>query len=391
MLFSVNFFELLPITRVIGPNGSFTFCLLTLFFCFTFNREARIRDSKGWLAPFWWFLAGVFLSVFPAYYYYGQGLVQSFFTYRRMFQFAAFPIFIAIRPTERELRSSLYAFSVVYLIAVLFVTFLSPDWVELKDNMELVEEGDFVHSLEGIRILSLAFIFSFARLVREYSFRNLAWSLFLFGILFLVQNRTSLLAVIFIAAYAILSMKASARKLIIISVVGVTLLLMFVYTAGQWGHLYQETVEQILNPDYNRNKALTYMFGHREWPRYLFGDGFISSNVSSIIPTLQESGIFFSDVGLAGMWNQFGVITVGTILVMTFKAFSRKKSLLVKACAIYTLTGILTMSYFAIGESLLWLSLYLYIYYSDALPSFRDRTVRKRFTGWSPRSFRSVA
>lgn len=386
MLFSVNFFELIPITSVVGPNGSFTFCLLTLFFCFTFNREAWIRDSKDWLKPFWWFLFGVFLSFFPAQIYYGQGLIQSFFTYRRMFQFAAFPIFIAIRPSERELRSALYAFSIVYLVSVFFVTFFAPDWVELKEHVQLVEEGDYVHSLEGIRILSLAFIFAFSRLVRGYSFHNLAWVLFLFGVLFLIQNRTSLLAVIFIVGYAILSMKASARKLIIISVVGATLLLMFVYTAGQWGHLYQVTIEQILDPDYNRNKALSYMFSHRNLFRYLFGDGFISANVSSIIPTLQESGIFFSDVGLVGMWNQFGVITTGTIIVMTVKAFTRKKSFLVKACALYTVTGALTMSYFAISESLLWLSIYLYVYYSDGLPSFSERMVRKGFTGWSRKS-----
>ena len=31
LLFSVNFFDLLPITRVIGPNGPFTFYLISLF------------------------------------------------------------------------------------------------------------------------------------------------------------------------------------------------------------------------------------------------------------------------------------------------------------------------------------------------------------------------
>ncbi len=387
MLFSVNFFELLPITRVIGPNGSFTFCMLTLFLCFTFNRRAWISESGRWLKPFWWLLIGVLLSFIPAYLYYGQSPVQSFFTYRRMIQIVAFPIFIAIRPSEREFRTALYAFSILYLVSALFVTFSAPDWVELGENEQLVEEGDYVHSLEGIRILSLAFIFAFSKLMREYSRKNLVWTLFLFAVLYLIQNRTSLLAVIFIAGYAVVSMKASARKLIIITVVAVTLVLMFVYTAGQWGHLYQKTVEQILNPDYNRNKALAYMFAHRQWPRMLFGDGFISANVSDVIPVLQDQGIFFSDVGLVGTWNQFGFITVGVILVMVFKAFTRKKSFLVRACAIYLLAGSLTMSYFALGESLLWLSIYLYIYYSDGLPSFAERPSRKRFTGWSARSF----
>ena len=168
---------------------------------------------------------------------------------------------------------------------------------------------------------------------------------------------------------------SSTRKILLIGAVGVVLLLMFLYTAGQWGHLYQETIEQILNPEYNRNKAYIYMFSHREWLRYLLGDGFISANVNPFIPLLQENGIFFSDVGLVGMWYQFGIIPVLTILVMCVKAFTRHKSFLVKACAIYVLVGIPTMSYFAIAESLLWLSVYLYVYYSDGSPSFDEPVI----------------
>lgn len=391
MLFSVNFFELIPITDVIGPNGPFAFVMLTLFLCFTFNRRAWIRDSKEWLVPFWWFLAGILLSTFPALIYYGQSLGQSFFTYRRMFQFLAFPIFIAIRPTEKELRSSLQAFSVIYLVSVLFVTFIAPTWIRLGENQQLVDRNDYVHSLEGIRILSLAFVFSFHRLIKDYNRTTLVWALFIFGVLFLIQNRTSLIAVIIMVGYAILTMKASTRKIFLMTAVGIVLLLMFVYTAGQWGHLYQETIEQIFNPEYNRNKAYIYMFSHREWIRYLLGDGFISANVNPFIPLLQENGIFFSDVGLVGMWYQFGIIPVMTVLIMSVTAFTRHKSFLVRACAIYLLVGAPTMSYFGIGESLLWLSVYLYTYYSDGSLSFDEPVIKHVRSVTQTARYRSIA
>jgi hypothetical protein len=70
------------------------------------------------------------------------------------------------------------------------------------------------------------------------------------------------------------------------------------------------------------------------------------------------------------------------------KGFFGRKSFLVKAAAIYILVGIPTMSYFALGETLLWLSIYLYIYYSDGLPSFRDDYVTLKSVGWSGRRFR---
>ena len=80
LVVSVNFFDLIPITRVIGPNGPFAFYLISLFLMFTFNRRAWIRDSADWLRPFWWLVAGIVLSWIPALMYYGQSFVQSFFT-----------------------------------------------------------------------------------------------------------------------------------------------------------------------------------------------------------------------------------------------------------------------------------------------------------------------
>lgn len=383
LLFSVNFFDLLPITRVIGPNGPFTFYLVSLFLVFTFHRRAWIRDSMQWLIPFWWFLLGIVLSYVPALLHYGQSFTQSFFTNRRIFEFTAFPILIALRPTERELRTSLYSFSVVYLFFTLFVTFLAPGWVFVPPEASFIEEGDYVHNLSGIRHVSLAFIFAFQRMIKDSTRSNIGWTLFLFAILFLVQNRTSLLAVILMSGFVVYSMKMSARKLIIIVVVIVTVLLMAVYTSGQWGQLYQMTVSQVVNPEYNRNKALAYMFSTRDPLRYILGEGFISANVNPIILTLQESGIYHSDVGLVGLWHMYGVIPAAVVLVMTIKGLSRRKSFAVRAAAIYILTGTLTLSFFAFGETLLWLSIYLYMYYVDGDPDYVDNRVTKRKFSWT--------
>ena len=390
LLFSVNFFDLLPITRVIGPNGPFTFYLVSLFLVFTFHRRAWIRDSLRWLIPFWWFLLGIVLSYVPALLHYGQSFTQSFFTNRRIFEFTAFPILIALRPTERELRTALYSFSLVYLFVTLFVTFIAPNWVFVPPEASFIEEGDYVHNLSGIRHVSLAFIFAFQRMIKDSTQSNIAWTLFLFAILFLVQNRTSLIAAILMSGFVVYSMKMSARKLIIIVVIVVTFVLMAVYTSGQWGQLYQMTVSQVLNPEYNRNKALTYMFSARDPLRYLLGEGFISANVNPIILTLQESGIYHSDVGLVGLWHMYGIIPVAVVLVMTVKGLSRKKSFAVRAAAIYILTGTLTLSFFAFGETLLWLSIYLYMFYVDGDPAYVDNRVTKRHFNWPDWRYRSI-
>ncbi len=372
LICSVNFFDIIPITKLVGVNGPFAFYLLSLFFMFTFNRRALIGESRSWLTPFWWFLFGVVLSFIPALLYYGQSFVQSFFTYRHFFELVAFPILIALRPNEKELRTALYAFSVVYLFLCLFITFFAPNLIPEVENREFVESGNYLHALPGIRHVFLAFIFAFHKAMRQGSIKNYGWGIFLFLVLFIAQNRTSLIATIFVSAYVLFTMKMSSRKLIMIAVVMIAVVFMVMYTADQWAILYKETMDQINNPEYNRIKALIYMTRRRDILRYLLGEGFISANVNPIIHILQEGGIDHSDVGFVGLWHQFGVIPVITVLVMTIKGLSSRKSFLVRLSAIYMLTGALTLSYIAFGETLLWFSCYLYLYYASGYPMFEE-------------------
>jgi len=390
LLFSVNFFEIVPITNAVGVNGAFTFYLLSLFFMFTFNRRAWIRDSARWLIPLGWFLVGILLSFIPALIYYGQSFSQSFFTNRRMFELAAFPILIALRPDERELRTPLYAFSVLYLVVCFFVTYFAPNLVLHDDSRAFVEDGNFVHTLPGIRIVFLAYVFAVNRAVRQVDVRNLAVVLLEFIVLFIAQNRTTLIAAVLVLALVIYLMRMNMNKLILMAFIGAAAVVIAVYTAGQWEALYRETVSQLTNPDYNRTKSIVYMFSSREWPRYLFGDGFISANVNPLLHVLQESGIYHSDVGFVGMWHQYGIIPVLTVIVMTVKGLSRKKSFLVRMCAFYILIGALTLSYFALSETLLWLSVYLYLFYASDRPDFAERPRPKRI-GWSSMRYRSIS
>ena len=80
-----------------------------------------------------------------------------------------------------------------------------------------------------------------------------------------------------------------------------------------------------------------------------------------------------------------------TVLIMSVTAFTRHKSFLVRACAIYLLVGAPTMSYFGIGESLLWLSVYLYTYYSDGSLSFDEPVIKHVRSVTQTARYRSIA
>ncbi len=381
MILSLNFFELIPIMRIFGVDGGYTLYLISLFFLFTFYRRKHIRDYLPWMNPFWWFIAGVLLSFIPALIYFGQGIGRSLLTNRHMLYFCAFPVFIAIRPTEREIRSALYAFSIIYLGIVLYVSFVDNSLIKIPD-FAMDHEGDYVYTVQGFRFVVLALIMSLDRVMNKFNYKNLFWFFFLFGIIFLIQNRTALLAAVIISLFAVWDMKMSVQKLVMIAAILAASLFMVAMTASQWGLLYDETITQLSDPDYNRIKSMNYMFAHRDgFIRYILGDGFISGYVNPILKVLGTEGIFHSDVGLFGMWHQYGLIPVITILVCCIKGLAAKKSFISKSIAIYILVGATTLSYFGLAETLMLLAFFQYMYNTDRVGELHDNTydpVRKK-------------
>lgn len=387
MILSVNFFELIPITRVFGVDGGYTFYLITLFILFTFYRRKHIRDYLSWMNPFWWFMIGILLSFIPALLYYGQSFGRSFLTNRHMLYFCAFPVFIAIRPSEREIRSALYAFSVIYLVIVLVVSFVNNNLIPVPEYSAFLEHdgSDYVLTVQGFRYVVLGLIMALDRLMYKFNSRNLFWMLFLFGVIFVIQNRTSIMVAIVVSLFAVWDMKMGARKLMLISVIIAAALFMVVMTASQWGLLYDETMTQLSDPDYNRIKSMSYMFAHRDgFIRYILGDGFISGYVDSLLVRLGADGIYHSDVGLFGMWNQYGLIPVITIIVCCIKGLAAEKSFISKSVALYILLGAATLSYFGLSETLTLLAFFLYMYNTDLVGELHDNTfdkIRKK-TDW---------
>ena len=131
--------------------------------------------------------------------------------------------------------------------------------------------------------------------------------------------------------------------------------------------LFEETMGQLSDPDYNRVKSFNYFVsGVNGWASYLWGNGFISGHVSSVVEQLQMEGIFHSDLGLMGFWHQFGIIPALTVLVYVFRGLFKNHSYVVRANALNILMGALTISYFLTPRYSLWLCLYFYMFYSDA-------------------------
>ena len=393
MICGVDGFELEPLYPIFGGNNGFTVSLLIMSFMYAKYMGFTFRGGiKEKLKPLMWLTVGVVLSYIPAYLYYGQPVYQSFLTYRRFFCYLAFPLLLSIRPSVDEIRRALYAFCVLYAVFAFTVTFLKPDWVILQEDVDLVREGDFIHVILGERLVLLALIFALDTLRVSRNRWSLIAVVLVFALLFIIQNRTALMSAFFIIILAVFFNRSAKVRL----VASVLMLSFFVITAGLAMNyidaLIEETMEQLDDPDYNRVKAFMYFFS---WDRpkltYVLGNGFISGNVSPLMSRLQEEGIFHSDMGLIGMWNQFGIIPVITIYYIAFRGLGRNHSFIVRAFSLFVILSSLTLGYYMLLQTIFVLSMYLYLYstddhYVEAMKQQRQEMIAKLM-----RKYRSLA
>ncbi len=394
ILVSLSFFDLEPFQPVFKGNGTFTFYMLALAFVYIRNLGFQIRFGIfPKLKPFWWILAGILISFIPAYLYYGQHLYHSVVVYRQIAGYLVYPVLLSIEPSKVEIKRALYAFSVLYLLTLVWTTLFHPEWVMLVEDAEFIEEGDMAHRLPGDQFLVLALIFALDDFrYKKAKVRYLFLSLLIFLDIFLIQSRTILLATIVVVIMGAILDRKSSRRLMAEVIMVFFLTIFFILAYKYILSMFEETVRQLNNPDYNRVKAFYYFTsGVNGWPSYIWGNGFISGTVHNIMEQLRNEGIYHSDVGLLGMWHQFGILPVLTILIYAFRGLSKYHSFVVRANAANILACSLTIAYFFNIRYSLWLWLFFYLFYADTEYVEAKKKKEEKIMKQLVRKYRSLA
>ncbi len=356
MLTVSRFFWISPLQGLFKGDGSFFTYILVMAVIYIRHMgfEIRFGIAKS-MKPLMWILIGVLISFIPAYRYYGQHLYYSIIVYRPFFGYLALPILLSIKPSHLEMKKALYTFSAIYAIVLFYVSFVNPDFIVYNGERDFIESGEFVHMLEGCQFLPLAFIYALDDLrTKKITVKNTLIAVALFGLLFIIQNRTIILASVILSFHAALSNKSASRRF--------------------------------------RIKAFNYFVsGENGFMSYIWGNGFISGYVSDIVASLKREGIFHSDLGMIGFWHQFGILAAGTILFIAIRGLSSMRSYVVRANAIYILVGSMTISYFLQFGFSLWLCMYMFLYATDqeykrAKAISEEKAVRKAI-----RRYRSLA
>ena len=393
MLVSSRFFDIIPFEPILAGGGQIFLLLGTMAVIYMTQLGFQLRTGiLKHMKTVWWILGGLALSFIAAYRFYHQPFYLSFVVNRQFFSLVLFPLLLAVRPTYRELKWAVYAFSIICAVTTFYVTFVGQTLVPANDFTPFIEEGDFVHTLSGLHFVLIAFIFALYEFRNRRTIRKLIPVVLLVLFIFISRNRTFLTSSCFIIALSVLSNRSSRSRLYAFTILSFAVAVVALVLIGTITSLLHETMEQLANPEYNRIKAILYAFSLPNGKAaILIGNGFISGSFNSVVNDLMQEGIFYSDIGLIGLWHVYGLLPVVAILASVIRGLNRNHSLEVRGNALLILTCSLTIGYFASVETLTWLSFYLYLLYSDKqyakAVEWRRNEIKKRLI----QRYRSVA
>ncbi|MBR5957434.1 MAG: hypothetical protein IKZ99_03640 [Salinivirgaceae bacterium] len=338
---------------------------LILGFLF-YGKMESFSWSSSKLKYWWWWVVGIFISMLPALYVYNQSITQSLITYRAQLLLLQIPVLLKIAPTKEEIIKATMWFA-AFLWVIYFLQLNNPYIIGYDE--EAIErawvKGETL-MLPGAFFVAIPLFYYLGNIKERFDFKSLVMMFVCFLFLFCMQNRSLLFTASALIGWTMLTIKHKNWWLIVL-VMAIIVAVVTYSTIDVWGALFDETAEQVENEEYNRKKAIRY-FLFDDNPNiwcYLFGNGFLSSHATSHMQDMMELGVYNSDVGFIGYWNNFGIIPIIVFLLMLIpSAIGRHHSHFFRCWAFQILICGLTISYWG-DIIILYFALFYYLYYVD--------------------------
>ena len=377
LILSVRFWDL---SFLQNTHTEDVILLLTLlwassaFFFYTRKSNTVSTYKSQYLNYTYLIFAGVFISMFSAYLYWGQTLVRTLITQRYIYSFILLPALLYIQPKETDILKALKWISiatiVVWCINVFYPSFVSvdEDITPLEKDLADFDIGSYVF---GFQFVVLFLYYKIQVYIKEFSWSSFINVALLLIFVILYHNRSMLLGIIPIFIYSLFKFR-SRDNIVLIFILSLILIGGIVYSWNVWESLFEETKIQINDPDYPRWRALVYYFNEYSpnWFCLIFGNGMPSignSNLGNLMETNMEQGIYASDLGMIGMWTTYGIIPLIAIYSVIFKVLTGRMFPLYLKFICFHILIVPTIFHFWInpGIFLFVLVIYLYSLYSE--------------------------
>jgi len=311
------------------------------------------------LIPLLFIIAGIALSMIPAYLYHNQSIFQSIITYRVNFLFIAIPLLLKTNIRETHIVDALMTMTYIMIAVVIVREFVPALFVEPEVEQAPSTEEEIAY-INGFTLPIFPLCYYLNTLRKKMDTKCVISVAACYFFLFIMQNRSTLFPVTLLFAWQLVQLKSEYRWIIYVAF-GAIAMIVGIYTLTTWTDLWEQTIEELGDDDYNRNKAFLYFVyeASNNWLSSILGNGFLSANSSSTMADLMDDGIYNSDMGFIGYWNQYGLIPVFVFIYLCVYPFVKLKAAKhIQYLAFVIMTGCLSTSYFGNEMQLLFFAIY---------------------------------
>jgi hypothetical protein len=372
LLISIQFWHLVPLNAFLDNN---TTLLLTLFWAalayFIFKKKpiGIALDEFRYVKYMYLIFAGVCISMFSAYLFWGQSLLTTFIAQRGIYAFVMLPVLLYIRPSEKDIIKALQWITIGTILAWC-ITIVAPNLIGSIDEDAIArrqesDSSDIGFYVSGIRYVVLYLYFTIHAYIKKFSLKVFLQASALLVFLILYQNRSLLIGAILVYLYSFLRFKSKYKKGLIF-LQAFLLIGGVIYTWEIWSNLFIESQNQLADADYNRWKALTYYFHNYSpnWFCYVFGNGFPSSHnaFGQLMWDNFERGIYASDLGMIGMWTTYGLLPLISIYAVILSVLIKKQYPLYLKFISFHILAVPTMFHFWNNPGVFLFVLLIYLY-----------------------------
>ena len=374
LLLSINFWDLRLMPDILNSNVYMVLTWLWALMAFIlFPNRTQIKGfyTLKNIKYMYFIFLGILISMFSAWYFWEQDFITTLIAQRGIYSFILFPAMLYAQPKEKDIFESLkwisYGTILVWIVSIFDPYEISnlSDEIVYRENGNSTKIGFYV---SGFRFVILYFYYILFRLLKKYSLEQLIAAIFFLIFFLLFQNRSILIGAIAATLYFIWKFN-SKYKILIFLIAGILIAGIIIQTINIWTTLWDQSVEQFGDKDYNRWKAFYYfLFDYSpNWFCYLFGNGFPSggnSPLGNLMWLNFKNGIYASDLGMIGMWTSYGLIPIFVIYSLTFNILRKKiYPLYLKFFAMHICLAPIIFHFWAgEGVMLMVLIVYLYIY-----------------------------
>lgn len=325
---------------------------------------------------FLWLIVGFSLSVVSAYTFWYQNLLTGIIVNRGLIWYIYIPLILYIQPTEKDIITAISYYTILYFILwVIQAITPYPIFTDLRNVIELgrarfeLDKSDFGFLLPGYSLILILLYYRTQQLIESLTTEAAIKVFSLLVLFFLLQNRGALFFAVIVFGIAMFKLR-SRYKIIILPIFGALLAGAYFYSADNWNALFQETIAQISDPDYNRWKSFYFfLFNYSpHWICNILGNGFLSANVQSgnFIQEMMDQGYYQYDNGILGFWSQYGIIPLIVLYtVILYLLFQKRYPFYTKALAAHVLFIPIAWNFQTADIFIFILLIYLLAYYKE--------------------------